>query len=107
MEASIGDERRRSDDAVARAPGQRDTREHRVRRADRRKQAGSGCIEVVSVMEAACVVGDALGGVRSHPERSGLVMRRPETVGTESLDDLHRLAVGDEIGDVRHGGLHG
>ena len=56
-------------------------------------------------MQPAVRRGDAAGGVGMHPERSGFVMRRAEAVAV-LLQDLHRLAVREDVRHLHHGRVH-
>src|SRR5207244_1726851 len=111
FETGIGDKRCRCYDLIARAPRHRDAREHRIRRADTWKQTRPCRIEILSVVEATVSVGNALRRICAHPKRTGLMMRCAETVvsgaaGSVRLNQLYRLAIGENVHHVGHRGVH-
>jgi hypothetical protein len=94
LETLIGDKARRSNDVVASSACQRDAREHRIGRPDSRIHAGPHRIQVLSMMEAASVVGHTLRRVGSCPQRPGFMVGAAQALPA-ALDRLHGMSVGE------------
>src|SRR6478672_5109274 len=56
-------------------------------------------------MKATSIVGHAFCRVRSHPQRSGFMMRRTQAIAI-ALEGLHRLTIGENRRDLRHSRIH-
>ena len=65
---------------IARAPAERDARQHRVRRTRGREESRSGDVAVGGVVNAAEIVRDGIGDIVAHAHRAGVMMRGAEIV---------------------------
>jgi hypothetical protein len=104
LEARIGRKRRRCQDQIAGAARERNTGEHRVRRADAREQRRARDVQVLGMVEAPVRVRDAPRRVGIHPQRPRLVMRGAQLVASGARN---RLTGGERGGDLHHDVVHG